>query len=286
MEKKIDVQAFEAFLQKAFKLSAEELASLYNEAGELSDFSLLERKDAERIGKLNIDKENQYKRGQKEASIKIEKAIKEKYDVDSELTGVELIDYIIETKLSEVDNGVKDVMKHPDVIKLINDHTKALKAKDKEWQQKYEAKEAEIVKAQMMGKVKNVALAEFDALNPILSEDPRKAQAQKDIFLREIEKGVFQEQEGQIIPLNDKGENLKDEHGHQISFADYVRRVAETYFDFRQSQERTSAGNQQRGQQGAYKGQVPKNNEEYIQMMREAKTPEERKQIMKSYVKK
>ena len=49
MNKNINADAFEAFVVKAFKLTAEDLASLYNEAGELTDFSLLSTKDAERI---------------------------------------------------------------------------------------------------------------------------------------------------------------------------------------------------------------------------------------------
>ena len=49
MDKKINAEAFEAFAVKAFKLTTEELASLYNDAGELTDFSLIERKDADKI---------------------------------------------------------------------------------------------------------------------------------------------------------------------------------------------------------------------------------------------
>jgi proteasome assembly chaperone (PAC2) family protein len=47
-EKKI----FETTLQKVFKLTAEEMAGLYNEAGELTDLSLIEQKDAEKICEL------------------------------------------------------------------------------------------------------------------------------------------------------------------------------------------------------------------------------------------
>jgi len=68
MDKKISAEALEAFIVKAFKLTTEEVASLYNDAGELIDFSLLEKKDSERITKLSGDSKNQYSRGLKEAA--------------------------------------------------------------------------------------------------------------------------------------------------------------------------------------------------------------------------
>ena len=283
MSKIIDAEAFEAFVQKAFKMSAEEVASLYNDAGELTDFSTIERKDAERIMKLSTDKTNQYNRGLKEASLKLEKAIREKYDIDSDLTGVELVDFVIGQQLEGADTkDTGDVMKHPDVIKLINEHGKALKAKDKEWSSKLTEKESEVSRAMLFGKVKNVALSEFEALKPILSEDARKASAQKEIFVRELEKSNYQDDGGNIIVLGGNNEIMKDEHGHPVSFSDHVRKVAETYFDFRAADDRSSPGN--RDSSGGQRVKVPTNNDEYVAAMRNAKTPEEKKQIMKSYV--
>ncbi len=137
MNKNINADAFEAFVVKAFKLTSEDLASLYNEAGELTDFSLIEQKDAERIKKLSGDKTNQYNRGLKEGAEKLEKQLKEKYEVDSDLIGVELFDSIIETKIADIKGaGPDDVLKHPDVIKALNEKElttqKLFKSNDKD----------------------------------------------------------------------------------------------------------------------------------------------------------
>jgi hypothetical protein len=50
-------------LSKLFKLDSETVASLYNEAGELTDFSKILELDRERIQKYKDDNDSQYKRG-------------------------------------------------------------------------------------------------------------------------------------------------------------------------------------------------------------------------------
>ena len=88
-------------LSKLFKIEPETLASLYNEAGELSDFSKILELDAQRIAKYKSDSDNQYKRGVKEGASKIEKEVKEKFELDSDLLGVDLIDHLVVKKIEE-----------------------------------------------------------------------------------------------------------------------------------------------------------------------------------------
>ena len=280
MDKKINAEAFEAFVVKAFKLTTEELASLYNDAGELADFSLIERKDAERITKLSTDKTNQYNRGLKEGAQKLEKEIKEKYEIDSDLLGIELFDHVIETKVAEIKKAEPgEVLKHPDVIKALNDKDKALKAKDKEWEKKLADKEKEINRSNLFSKVKEKALLEFEKLNPILPENAEKAQALKDILVERLNKFNYQLEGEDLIVLKEDGSPLQDAHGNGITFADHIKGHAEKYFDFKAADDRSSSGNKPPagGGQGSKKVRTPKDKADYVSMMSDnTLTPQER----------
>ncbi len=271
MDKKINAEAFEAFVQKAFKLSTEEMASLYNDAGELTDFTLIEKKDTERVSKLATDKTNQFNRGLKEGAGKLEKELKEKYDVESELIGVELFDHIIETRLTEAKGSDdKDFTKHPEYVKLQNAHTKELKALKKEHEDKLRLKEDEVNYSNLFADVKNNALAEFRSLNPILSDDPKKASAQESIIVRELEKFKYRKENDVVLVLKPDGTALTDDHGHTVNFTEHVKGLADPYFDFKAAEERTSTGNKTTatGQTGK-KIRMPKDNNDYVEMMRD-----------------
>lgn len=290
MDKKIDAQAFETFAVKVLKLTAEDLASLYNDAGELTDFSLIERKDAERISKLSTDKTNQYNRGLKEGATKLEKELKEKYEVESELIGVELFDHIVETKVAEVKVAEPgDVMKNPEVIKLINQHSKEKKALEKEWQGKLDAKAEEINQSNLFKEVEDAALVDFDSFNAILPADPKKAKALKDIYIAGVKKRKHSKDKDGFSVLKDDGTLLMDEHGYPISFTDSNKGIAEKYFDFKVAEERSSAGltEEQRKAQGGKKVRMPKDEADYISIMKDQTlTPKERVEVMNLYTKK
>jgi hypothetical protein len=270
MDKIINAQAFEAYLVKTLKITSEELASLYNEAGELTDFSLIEQKDTARISKLTTDKTNQYNRGLKEGAEKLEKAVKDKYDVESDLIGVELFDHVVETKVAEVKGAApEDILKNPEVIKLQNQHSKALKDKDKEWQQKLTDKEKEINKASLFNKVKTRALVEFEKLNPILPENAEKAQALKDVFLEKIAKFNYQEEGEDFVVLKEDGTPLQDSHSYNVTFADHIKGHADKLFDFKKAEDRSSSGltEEQKKTQLGPKVRKPKDKDDYVKMM-------------------
>ena len=275
MDKNINAEAFEAFAVKALKLTAEEVASLYNEAGELTDFSLLERKDAERITKLSADKDNQYKRGLKEGALKLEKALKEKYEVDSDLIGVELLDHVIEMKLADVKGAApEDVLKHPDVIRILNEKEtekgKALRAKDKEKEEALKSIRSEIENENLFKEVESSALAEFDNLHPILPGDAKKAKALKDILIGELKKNKYQKTGDNFIVLKDDTNPLHNEHGYPVTFQEHIKGVAERYFDFKKAEDRSSSGNKPVNGNGAANVRKPKDEAEYQSMMKDS----------------
>jgi hypothetical protein len=283
MDKKIDPQGFEALLVKAFKMTTEEVAGLYNDAGELTDFALITQKDTDRIAKIKTDSENQQKRAFKEGAEKLEKAIKDKYEVESDLIGVELFDHIIETRLADVKNPEGDIMKNPDVIKLISQHAKEKKQWDKELQVKLEAKEKEISDAILFKEIESIGLAEFDKLRPILPTDPLKAQRQKnDLLVSELKKYKYQKDGESPVVLKQDGTTLMDEHGYPVTFSNHIKTIAEKSFEFKTAEDRSSSGNNNQTSGTGSKVRKPKDKDDYVLMMRDnTLTSADRVAIMK-----
>ena len=268
------------FLSKTLKMDTEELASLYNDAGELTSLTAAEAADASRVTKLKEDQSSQYKRGQKEVASKFEAMLKEKYGVSSEETGVDLVDLILTTEVEKVKGkGTEDITAHPEYLKLKSESDRLLKSKDKEWQKKIEELEVKHNREAMFTKVKDRAFAELDNLRPILPEDAKKAQRWKEKYIEEFRGFDFTEQDGAFVVLKD-GKPLQDSHGYNKTFADLVKETAAEMFDFQTAEQRSSAGNQQTQ---TTRVPVPRNEDEYVQRMREAKTPEEQIKVMESY---
>ena len=269
-------------LSKLFKIEPETLASLYNEAGELSDFSEILKLDAERIRKYKSDNDSQYKRGIKEGAEKIEDSLREKYELDSELKGVDLVDHLVVKKIEEAKAaGTKDITKHPDYIKLQVSIDKQLKDRDKEWETKLTEKEKEINRAKLLEKVDKRALTNLESRKPILSEDPRKAQKWKDTYLNELHQGNYMEDGDNIIVLDRDGKPLQTEHGKSVTFDDYEKQIADQFFEYPKSEQRSSAGNKTETKTTSQNGFIaPKSKDEYFARLRDPKvTAPERIQL-------
>jgi hypothetical protein len=271
-------------LSKLFKIEPETLASLYNDAGELSDFSKILELDAQRITKYKSDSDSQYKRGVKEGASKIEKEVKEKYELDSDLLGVDLVDQLVVKKIEEAKAaGTKDITKHPEYIKLQVSIEKQLKDRDKEWQEKIEAKEREYSKAKLFEKVRDKALLQLSELNPILPTDVRKSQVWKETFLNDLRQASYMEgEDGTLIVLNAEGKPLQTPHGKNVTFDEFAKETADKYFEYPVSQERSSAGlkpdPKNNGHDTNFVG--PKTQDEYFARLRDPKiTPKERIQL-------
>ena len=269
-------------LSKLYKIEPETIASLYNEAGDLVDFSPILDLDAKRIQKLKSDSDSQYKRGIKEGASKIENAVKEKYEIESDLQGVELVDFLVVKKTEDVKNSKTDVTKHPDYIKLQVDIEKKLRERDKEWETKLSAREAEINEAKLFEKVSKRALANLKGRNPILPNDPRKAQVWEEVYLSELRKGKYMEgNDDSIIVLNAEGNPLTNTYGKPVTFDEYEKDVADKYFDYPKAEERSSSGNRDTTKTFT---NVPKTQEEFQARLKDPNiTPKERIELIKNF---
>jgi septal ring factor EnvC (AmiA/AmiB activator) len=265
-------------LSKVFKLDAEKLATLYNEAGELENLSVVVEADEKRIAKFAKEKDDQLKRGIKEGASKIEKELKDKFG-DSDLIGVELVESIVTKQVEDATKaGSKDISKHPEYIKLQADITKQLKDRDKEWQTKLDQKDGEFKKAVIFDKVKSKALSYLDSAKAILPADVKKAENWKATYINALSTYNYQENEdGSIIVLDKDGKALQDSHANTITFDEVVKSTADNYFDYPKAEDRSSSGNKETKKNESAIGE-PKTKAEAFERLKDPKiTPEDRK---------
>jgi hypothetical protein len=133
-----------------------------------------------------------------------------------------------------------------------------------------------------MSKIEKRALDELDRLRPILPEDAKKAQRWREKYVEEFRSFEYQEKDDDFIMIKD-GEPLKDTHGHMITFEDFARETAGGFFDFKAADDRSSSGNKNEPSKSL--GKPPKDDQDYFDQMKAAKTPEERLVIKESYEK-
>lgn len=268
-------------LVKVFKLTEEQLSTLYTEDGDLKDMKLVTDADEKRVAKFKTEKTQQFDRGIKEGASKIEKEIKEKYG-ESDLIGVELVESIVVKQVEEATKaGTKDISKHPEYVKLEASIDKKLKDRDKDWEVKMVEKEKEFNKNKLAEKIGKLGLTNLDARKPILSPDPKKAQAWKDTYLNELKAGNYQENEdGTPIVLDKDGNVLKDSHGNTITFDEFEKSISDKYFDYPAAEERSSSGNKEtKGKPGQSTGD-PKTKAEALEKLKDPKiTSEDRKKF-------
>ena len=266
-------------LSTIFKLDGDTLSKLYNADGDLTDLSVVTEADTKRVAKFNTEKTAQYNRGIKEGAGKIEKEIKEKYSVESDQIGVELVDSIVLTQVeSATKAGTKDITKHPDYIKLETSIDKVKKEVEKEWQAKLTAKEAEFKKAQIFDKVRTKALTFLESSKAILPSDANKAANWKATYLNELGSFNYLENEdGTFTVLDKDGNALKDSHSNIRTFDEMIKECADKYFDYPAAEQRSGSGNQSSSQQSSGNGE-PKTKAEALEKLKDPKiTPENRK---------
>ncbi len=265
-------------LSKVFKLDQEKLATLYNEAGDLTDLSVVIGADEQRTARFNTEKTQQLNRGIKEGAVKIERELKDKYDIESDAIGIELIDQILVKQIeAATDANTKDITKHPDYIKLQSSIDRVKKDVEKEWSDKLNQKEAEFKKAVIFDKVKSKALSYLDSAKAILPEEVKKAENWKRTYINALSEYQYLENDdGTITVLNKDGKVLEDSHSNIRTFDEVIKTTADGYFDFQVADKRNSPGNKGGGDGTSGAGE-PKTKADCLTRLRDEKiTPEDR----------
>ncbi len=264
------------FLSKTLKIDDEQIAGLYNEAGELNSLQVGAEAIAQLVGQHRKVNTDQFNRGLKEGASKIEKEIRSKYEFESELQGVELVDAIVLSKIDETKGATKDISKHPEMIRARSEWEKELKKHDAEWQEKLEAKDKEFERGKLLEKVKTKGLAMLEELRPILPGDANKAMQWKQTFLNDLTSVNFQEVADDFVVLDREGKPMEDPYGRQRKFKEFHREVADKYFEFHKAEDRSSSGNKD----SATGASMPRDEDEAYKELKDINiTPERRIEI-------
>lgn len=248
-------------LSKAYKLDQGEIDQLLESGENITEETvigkLLER-DTKRVSTLKGDATGKFQEGyakaKKEERAAFERELKEKLEVDSELTGVELVEHIVAVKSPEAGKGKKteitedDVKKHPVYQGLETKYKRDLKAKDEEITTKLSELTTKYQKEETFNAVKAKALTLLDGLNPILPGSSQVAQNQKNWFLNQLKDKEYEIQGDRVVVMKD-GKVLEDEHGNSVDFDTFVKTNAADFFEFKKSSGGANPGQNQQQQQ-------------------------------------
>jgi len=283
-------QTLAAALKTAYQVSEDDIATLlpedesnFKENEFQSTFLDLDKTRIQTIKQTGKDKFNEgYSKAKKEERAAFEKEIKEQFNIEGDdLIGIDLVNKVIEinTKKAKGDPSklTEDEIKtHPSVIKLLNDKDKAFKESERLLKEDYEGKISQFSKKETLSKVYKKALSILDSMNPVLSEDPIKANNQRNWLTKELEGLDYQEADDDFIPLKE-GKRLENDHGHGISFSQFVQDKAKGLYDFKQADDRN---NPPPGGDPA-KPNMPKTEAEYAKIVTDTSIPLAERQKVK-----
>ncbi len=225
-----------------------------NEVLELYETKLKKLRDDTK-GDKTKSFEDGYKKAEKEIMVKVENDLKEKYGVESDKLGVELVDEIVE----KFKKGSK---LEPDQIKLSDTYREMEKQLKKEKVESVKQKEKEIEelhKTHEKEKVWNVVSKDIRKLlmesNPVLPNNQRAAENLVNMYVDSFKDYDWQaEESGDHFPVKD-GKRVEDNLGNPVNFKTLVTGRVPDYFDIRKQDGKGSAGNNNKS--GASQDGVP-----------------------------
>ena len=293
-------------LSKAYNFDNGKIAELFKDGEtELSEQQQTEilnkilEIDAQRVEniKKSVDKKDAFQDGFKKAKSEVfkdfEKELKEKFGLESDKMGLELVEELVSKKSEGGQGGdlTEDAIKRS---KVFQDMESNLKKQITTVKTEYETKINEIqdgYKAeQTFSNVSQKALQIFNGLNPILPQNKTVADNQVKIFVNSLKDFKFDVQDERIVVMDKDGKVLEDGHGNSRSFEDIVKETASGLFEFKANNGGSGSGNGgQQGQGGSgssYAGNVPKTFEELEKVMSDTSISiEDRSNIMAEYEK-
>ena len=302
-------------LGTVYKMPETEVAELLKtEADEPIDeekiLKIILEKDQARISKIKTDSSaNPAKwneavgKATKDVWSKVEKSLKDEFDVDSELKGEELLSFISESAKEKMKASGQpgtitddDVKKHPVYVKAENDFKKKIVEKDNEMKTAVEAAEAAQSRKEFIAKMRKAALIKFkDLSDVILPTDAQKAEKQiQKLLIDELDAYEFQDDgNDSFLPLykegDKKGNRVEDGHANAIGFDALIEKIAKSNFEFKVATDRDSPGNgkpkEDEGKNAGKKlftGKAPANKQEYIGLLTDTSLTTEQKLEIKA----
>lgn len=251
-------------LSKAYKMDDGKIAELLKDGQEnINEEEVLQAllaNDTERIAQINQRGEGKfqdgYKKGKKESLEELERLAKEAHQIESDKTGLELINAIVEAKAkasgkAKADITEEDVKKHPAYLSLDKKYKDDMTAKEQEVQNKLDEFKKAQKQEQDLATIKGKAREILTGLEPDLPNDQTVANNQLDWFLQTVAGAKYEINEaGQIILLDGEGKVQMDAHGNVRDFSEHVKETASKYFVFKQNNGGQGAGNKGAGVAG------------------------------------
>lgn len=286
-----------AVLGTLYKMPESEVAELLKKSDGTDGFDeekalkLILDKDKDRVAALKAEGNTKWddaiKKATKEVWGKVEKDLKTKFDIESDLQGEELLTHVAETlpekfkgKGKKADELTEDdIKKHPAYIKAEKAFKQQLVDKDTEHQTAIKAKDTEYNRKTTFAEVSERALTKFKKIGEaILPADAEKAQKMiQRLLIDELGGYSYQvDEKGNFIVLNKDGKRAEDDHGHAVELDSLIDKIAKNNFEFKAAQNRQSpanGGGQQQQQPGGgqaakkYTGKAPANQQEYLGLL-------------------
>lgn len=277
------LEFLESFLSTTLKLDKAGVAALIDADGlpKTDAINQLLEKDKARVALLTKGKFDEgHKAAESKVKTQFEKELKEKFSIESDKVGVDLVSEIIEAKTPKGEGLTEEqVKKHKaylDLNESIQGKVKeAVKAKETE----FETYKTQVERGKSLSVVKQRALTLFESYKPILSADAAKAAKQKEMFLNQFEQGNYRMDGERVIMLNADGTDKTDPHGNRVEFDSYVKETASSLYDFQATDPKDSpAGGSggAGGAGGAAKPVVVKDEADFMKQFHGAKTPQEK----------
>ena len=291
-------------LSKAYNQDTGKIAELLKNGEELSEQEQTEilnkilELDTQRVE--NIKKsvstkefiEQGYNKAKGEVLTKFEKDLKEKFGIESDKTGQDLIEFIVSEKAEKGGSGelTEDNIKKSKFYQDLESNSKKalndLKADfEKQINEINEGHQYEKTFSEVSAK----AMTIFNGLNPILPQNKAVADNQVGNFVNTLKNFKFDQQGDRIVVMDSEGKVVQDAHGNSRSFEDIIKEQASSLFEFKANNGGQGSGNGNGGQEG---GQgtggraIPKTFEEVEKLMSDTSISiEERSNIMNEFEK-
>ena len=262
-------------LAKTLNLGDGEIAELIKDGEGVKESDIIQKildLDVQRVEKIKTSVDGKekfqegYKKGKEESLSKLEKQIKEKFGIQSDKLGVELVEEVISEKSKPVETDEETVKRS----KTYQDLETRLKAELKTQKETYEQQIADINFQTQREKTLSVAnkkaLEIFAGLEPVLPTSKQVADNQIGWFLKSMEEYEFDVQDDRIVVMKD-GKVVQDGHGNSRTFDEIVKDKAGKFFEFKKnngSGNDGGGGNPPAGNPDGYPDgiQKPKNLEE------------------------
>ena len=292
-------------LSKAYNYDNGKIAELFKDGEtELSEQQQTEilnkilEIDAQRVEniKKSVDKKDAFQDGFKKAKSEVltdfEKGLKEKFGLESDKMGLELVEELVSKKSEGGQGGdlTEDAIKRSKVFQDMESNLKKQVTTVKtEYETKINEKQDGYKAEQTFSNVSQKALQIFNGLNPILPQNKTVADNQVKFFVNTLKDFKFDVQDERIVVMDKDGKVLEDGHGNSRSFEDIVKETASGLFEFKANNGGSGSGNGGQGQGGSgssYAGNVPKTFEELEKVMSDTSISiEDRSNIMAEYEK-